>query len=156
GTSVDVTRNKESIHNVYESSIIKLINKFIEKGELFEKFYVRSIFRASVNNSMSINRKDAAIISIRNRISEKTHSIRLIFYYQAFNQVGFKEFNHSSQIDVEFAITRYHIKTVSGLSLEKLYGEQLTDEEITSLVNAEMRKHKALIDEEIKKTNERN
>jgi Fic family protein len=154
GQPIDISKNAKSIINLYDDSISKLTEKFIEKGELFEKFYVKNKFYLFINNGSSHKSKEDAISSSRKNIKESINSIKLEFQYQAFNQVGFQEFNHTSRITFQFDYTRFTVKTLGNLSFEKLYGEQLTEEEILDLINSEIRRHKQAIEnkiEEIKK-----
>jgi len=149
GQPIGISKNKEAILELYDNSISQLVRKFINKGERFEKFYVNNNFRLFVNNSANHKFKEDAIVNSRNKIKDNIDSIIMQFQYQAFNQMGFQEFNHSSQITCSFNYTRYSITNTAGVSFEKLYGEQLDESEILKLINTEIKKHKQLIEKKI-------
>lgn len=77
----------------------------------------------------------------------------LIYNYQALNQVGINESNFTAKISIDFNLSGYSV-SCTNLTVEKLYGTQLTDAEITQLVDSESRRHKDAIEakiEELKK-----
>lgn len=154
GESIEMSKNKEAVLNLYDNTISDLIRRFISKGERFEKFYVENQFYVCVNNEVNHQSKEDAIKGSRTKITDNINSIRLVFYYQAFNQMGFEAFNHISEITFSFDYTRYRVKSTSNPAIEKLYGEQLNEDEINQLLNTEIKKHTQLIEnkiEEIKK-----
>lgn len=156
GQPIEISRNKEAILALYDSTISDLIRKFMAKGERFEKFYIKNDFYVFVNNSVTHLSKDDAIAKSREEISENTNSIRICFQYQAFKQLGFEEFNHNSEITFSFDYIRYSVSNSAIVTIEKLYGEQLDEDEMTQLLNSEMKNHKLLIEnkiEELKKKN---
>lgn len=153
---IEITRNKESILNLYDDSVSKLTQKFIEKGKLFEKFYIKPEFRFIIEGRTSYSLVEDVLQKGRNEINDETNFIILNYLYRVFNQTGFQEFNHKSKITFEFHLTRYNVKTLGKLELEKLYGEQLTDDEILELVNSEIRRHKQAIDKEIDEVEKKN
>lgn len=149
GQPIEIAKNKETLLSLYDNTISGLIKKFIAKGELFERFYVESKFRIWINNTAAHQSKEDAIENSRKRISENTTSISLQFQYQAFNQIGFEEFNHNSEIAFSFDYTRYSVSNTANVSYEKLYGEQVDEGEATQLLSAEIKKHQQLIESKI-------
>lgn len=146
---IEISKSQKAVLELYDNSISELIEKFIDKGEKFEKFYVKNIFYVNGDSIAPPHSKHNAILSFRNRIKVDLNSIWTRFEYQAFNQTGFQEFNHSSQISFSFEITRYRVNNTAGVSIEKFYGEQLSESEIDELVNTEIKKHKQFIESKI-------
>lgn len=146
---IEISKSQKAILELYDNSISELIKKFIDKGEKFEKFYVKNLFYVFVNNLSNNESKQDVILISRNRIKEDINSMWARFEYQAFNQTGFQEFNYSSQISFSFEITRYRVNNTAGVSIEKFYGEQLSESEIDELVNTEIKKHKQFIESKI-------
>ena len=146
---IEISKSQKAILELYDNSISELIKKFIDKGEKFEKFYVKNLFYLNGVYVTSPHSKYDAILNYRNSIKEDISSIVFQFDYQAFNQTGFQEFNHISQIRFTFDTTRYRVGNSSGVTIEKLYGEQLDEMEINEIINAEIRRHKQFIESEI-------
>ncbi len=161
-SSLDVSKSKENILWVYDHSVVRARKKFIEKGKLFEKFYVTADNGilisppnfVSIYNSTLSAKDDQLVDDKRVQISEYTEDIRIYFNYKVFKRKGFKEFNHTSKIEFIFNSTGYEVKNTNEVSIKKSYGEPLSEEEINQLVNSEIREHKQLIEakiEELKK-----
>ncbi|MBK7468148.1 MAG: Fic family protein [Saprospiraceae bacterium] len=146
---IEISKSQKAVLELYDNSISELIKKFIDKGEKFEKFYVKNLFYLNGVYVTSPHSKYDAILNYRNSIKEDISSIVFQFDYQAFNQTGFQEFNHISQIRFTFDTTRYRVGNSSGVTIEKLYGEQLDEMEINEIINAEIRRHKQFIESEI-------
>jgi Fic family protein len=149
GQAIKISRTKEAILELFDHSISDLISLFITKGEKFEKFYVKNKFFIWMNGISNSYLKEDAIEKIKKEISEQTISIKIEYSYEAFNQVGFEEFNFNSEIDFKFEYTKYTVSNTSNKQIEKLYGEPLDKEEINDLVNSEISKHKSFIETKI-------
>lgn len=154
GQSIGISKNKEALLSLYDNTISDLIRKFIAQGERFEKFYEKNKFYVRVDNSANHQSKNDAVEKSRVYMTDITNSLRMQFQYQAFKQIGFGSFNHNSEIIFSFDHTRYMVYNSSKVSIEKLYGEQLGEDEIARLLNSEIKNHKQLIEskiEEVKK-----
>lgn len=147
---IEVSKNKASILEIFDKSIVPLTNMFIEKGERFEKFYIKSEFHLLVGHNPKVSNKEKALDFSRGNIKEHTSSIELEFVYTAFNQKGFQESDYRSWIRFECDYTKYSvINSKNQIVFEKLYTEQLTQEEIIELVNSEVKRHKSQIEKQI-------
>jgi len=147
---IDILKDKESILDIFDKSIAPLTNKFIEKAEKFEKFYIKNKFQIWVNNDSNTPNKEIALDIARQSIKEDTNSIRPSFSYAAFNQKGFQESNYSSSIEFQFDYTKYKVyDSKKQVLFEKSYTEQLEEEEIVQLVNSEVKRHKNQIEKQI-------
>jgi len=152
---IDISKNQESILEIFDNSIVPLTKIFIEKGERFEKFYIKNQFYLWVNNGSNTPSKERALEMARENVKDDTNSIKPEFKYTAFNQKGFQESNHSSWIEFKFDYTKYQVfGSDNQLLFEKMYDEKLNEEEIIMVANSEIKKHKIRIEkqiEEIKK-----
>ena len=147
---IDISKNKESIVNIFDNSIVPLTKIFVDKGEKFEKFYIKNQFYLWVNNGSNTPNKDRALKAARERIKDDTNSVKPEFKYTAFNQKGFQESNYSSWIEFKFDYTKYQVFGHNNqLYFEKTYDENLTEEEITIIVNSEIKRHKIQIEKQI-------
>lgn len=149
---IEISKNKESILEIFDKSVAPLTIKFIEKAEKFEKFYIKNQFHIWVNNGSNTTNKDKALDTARESIKEDTNSIRPDFSYTAFNQKGFQESNYHSSIEFQFDFTKYKVfNRNKQVFFEKLYSEQLEEDEIIELVNSEIKGHKNHIEKQISK-----
>lgn len=147
---IEISKNKESILEIFDASIAPLTEVFIQKGEKFENFYIKNQFYLWVNNGSRTSNKEQAISTARENIKDDTSSVKPEFKYTAFNQKGFQESNYSSWIEFKFDYTKYKIfGSDNQLLFEKLYDEKLTEEEIIMVVNSEIKRHKMQIEKQI-------
>lgn len=154
GKSVETSKSKDSILQIYDNSITKLAASFFEKGKLFEKFYLRSNHKISINHSSKNDIQETNKLVIRNRdlVKENTSRIKLSYNYQVFKHIGFEEFSYSTYIEFIFFHTRYTVNIgIENTYPEKLYGEQLSKIEIKEIVSSLMKKHQSIIEKKINK-----
>jgi len=145
---IEFSKSKASVLAIFNHSIAKLINKFKEKGKLLEKFYIDSSCMIFINDSNSwVNQG----LIVRSKINEDIHNVILLYEYKNFNRPEVNAPNITSKIKVEFNVTQYEVRNVDGLKYQKLYSEQLTEEEITNIVNSEIRIHKEKIESLLKR-----
>ena len=66
-----------------------------------------------------------------------------------FNRAGFDEFNYTAQISIRFYETFYFIQNSKGEKWRQLYDQPLKNDEITFIVNSEIRRHTQFIEDKI-------
>lgn len=148
---IDIHKNKETILNIFDNSLVSLFQKFLEKSERFENFYIKNQFNIFVNGSSNTSDKISAFESARNNITTETHSIKLNYFFNGLNKKGFDKFNFTSIIEIKFDFTTYEIiNSFTKIRFKKYYTEQLTSDEITEIVNMEVRRHKDFIEKILK------
>lgn len=156
GQPVEMVKSKEAILSLYDNCLSDLIRKFIAKGERFEIFYIINEFYILVDNGPFHQSKADAIERSRENITDKTNAIRIQFQYQSINKSGLEEFNHYSSIIFTFDHSKYRVSNTARVSFEKLYGQQLDEEEMAALINSEIKIHKQLIEQKIDEIKKRN
>jgi len=149
GKEVGGSKSEKRLLEIFDERVAPLILQFIKSSEKFNPFYLSSHFGMSVNDKIKYPNKTVFIPSIRNFITKNTYSIELFCMYKTFNKEGFKEFNYTSEISFSFNPTKYEAKSNDGLTFEKQYNEQLTDEEISELVKSEAKRHKEFIEQKL-------
>ena len=151
---IDILKNKDSILEIFDNSIVRLTNMYIRKAEKFERFYLNNRFNIYVDDVSTIPSKEKALEVARKSISKDTNFIRPTFDYAMFNQRGFQETSYVSWIKFVFDKTYYRVVDFNNqVSIEKLYSEQLTEEEIIELVNTEVKRHKNQIERLVEEIN---
>ncbi len=146
--SAEVIKSKQAILNIFDGSVSKLSQKLKEKGKLLEKFYANSDYKVYVDDKTSWVFQTAKTTSF---ISATLNKIDLVYNYNNFNRPEINVPDIVSKITVEFDEMKYEVKTVERLKYQKLYSEQLTEEEITNIVNSEIRIHKEKIESLLKR-----
>lgn len=160
GVNQPITKVKSAsaILDIHDQSIMRLADRFVSTGEVFEKLYLKNRFTLWVDNKGKNDEKNSKNSILRNarfQLKENTDSIELSYNYNALNQAGFQYFNFVSKIIVQFVFTGYIVKDIEEKVIyEKLYGEQLTEEEIDALVKTETRRHQSAIELAIAQRNE--
>jgi hypothetical protein len=155
GQKIEKTKSEETILEFYDKSYLRLRNAYFEAGKKFERFYDSVVTSETNRNLFTHINREALFNSIREKgISSLTHfNINQKFVF--FKYKSTSEFNFRSTISVELNASNYSI-VISHHFFERVsivtkpYSEQLTDEEINLIVNTEMKRHTAFIEDKIK------
>ena len=97
GSSVKILKSIDRVLEIYDDSISKTTGIFIEKGKLFEKFYLKNDFTILFFDETPFYLGDFTILKGRDKITKDISSVQIQFDYDTFNRVGFEEFNYKSQ-----------------------------------------------------------
>lgn len=147
--TLEVEKTAELIHTLYDNSIVPLFHKFSEEGKKFEKFYVELMYAITSNDFASRNLL-MAISALRTKISQNTTEFGVSYYYKAFVNSEYGNFNFMADIKIMLGPTSYFVLLDhKPANLEKSYDEQLTEEEISNLVRLEMKRHKEFIEQKM-------
>lgn len=158
--SAEVTKNTEALINIYKNSVSDLYTKFISKCSLFNKLYVSNNIKLYIDNvEHPFSQKDFLAFQPEAHINEKIFSLKITFSHLTFKQRGFDEFNHHSSIVFDFKTTHYKVSNEYNsydlyTKFEKLYNEQLSQNEINTLINNGLKKHKSFIEQELERYKE--
>jgi len=149
---INESRSIKSKLNSYDISISPLIEKFIEKCSLFDKFYVNNkVSFGSGKNNLSFA-KNEVVKKCRMTITESNNDLLFNYHHEGFNQEGFSESNFVSGLLIKFNLTRIVITSpYLDIYYEKPYGEYFSDKEILEIVGDEINRHKVRIEKLIEK-----
>ncbi len=162
GGKVKKFKSSESLVESLDLVIAPLVNRFIEKCGLFDKFYYQSKLIGGINrgniffNDISFTNKDSILDEIENQLEKEIGIMNLFINYQylRFKRIGFGEHDFKCSLVFLFDEDEYFIKNGNTKrSYQKRYGESITDEEIQEIVRAEVNAHKDMIDKLIKEKN---
>lgn len=151
---VETYKDLKSLLNIYDNSIVTLAQKFAEKAKKYEKFYAKGEFKIFIDKGNKREEyKELFTKELRQEIDLDLYQITLRYDYSDFNRKGFEEFNYRSNLYFDFGMKKsYSVSDSNGTSIfEKLYSEQLTEKEMTALINSELKRHKDFIEEQIEK-----
>ena len=158
GKKITIPKTLESVLEIYDKSIVPLAISFIQACEKFDKFYIQTEFSVYVDGSGALDKNKYDMVSVgRSKIKESSSDVKLVYHFIGFKQTGFDEFRYESSLLIEFRLGQYYIKDQLKVEpiIEKLYGEQLTDAEITEIVKIETRKHKDYIENKLKEVQDK-
>lgn len=158
GKKIDVPKSNEVLLEVFDKSIQPLIEEFIKTCGKFDKFYVETHFFIYSNAMVTNKGKKDAIANIRKKIQEqalKISEVNLRYTYTAINQMELGNNNYQSEIFIKFDRTHYRVssgpefetlKNENSKIYEKLYTEQMSSEEIKTLVKIKADSHKTYLE----------
>lgn len=156
GKNLGMFKNKETVIEIYNGSLLRLNIEFLNKSLKFDNFYSNTNITLSIgteNYSFTPESRDFSIERmqiISNNFYNKTDNISLNYQYLDFKNPYIQFFNFQSSIDILFEKENYIVASGNLKLLKKLYSEQLTDKEISLIVNTEMKRHTAFIEAKIK------
>ncbi|MCF0058542.1 Fic family protein [Dyadobacter sp. CY356] len=146
----EVEKTVELIHDLYDQSIVPFFYKLIGGFEKFNRFYLRTDYFVKIDN-ISFQNLDHALPTIGNSISPDTVSFGIHYHYNNFINSGVGSFGYNSHFDIFLHKNSYIIVDLNKTKkLEKTYNDQLTQEEINTLVNEELKRHKDFIEQKMK------
>jgi hypothetical protein len=155
GNRVERAKSKETILEFYDKSFVKLAINFLNSSVKFDTFYgeIEADFAIdSVTHKLRTayrNTKDT-FQTFDNLLYRDTEKIILSCNYTIFKQNKIDAFGYRNFLSISFQSTDYSISIDNSILLTKPYSEQLTDEEISLIVNTEMKRHTAFIEDKIK------
>lgn len=155
GKKIDQVKNLDSIKSFYNESVIKLSNKYIQKSELLNKFYLKNRFNLFVGSKSRKISSEDKYDTARKLLNKDIKNIKLDYQYSTFNNSKFDEFSYKSFININFSETLITITNSNKNKISLVYDDQLSDEQIVEIINDEIRKHKLFIDDQIKLLNKK-
>ena len=157
GKKVIVRRSREAVLSVFENSIVPLANEYFSKFRSFDRFYVENHACLYVNGKAVLGEYDNAPHYARQEFEktpeESISELRLVYMNIGFNQLEVGDFRYESSLTVNFELTKFTIVSgMTGRRIEKLYTEELYEEERDELIQTEKRKHFEIIKERFENT----
>ena len=130
---------------------LPFFSEFIIACNKFDRFYLQSGFSISVQGIV-IDKNKAEIIKIaRQAINEHTNQFRLSYYYSGFNQHPVEDFSYCSDISFILHLGKYSIRNKDEVLYEKLYSENLSEQEIKHIIKTLSKEHMNFIEQKIMK-----
>jgi Fic family protein len=159
GNSVEAVQSVDTMTQIYDDSFNRLAKKFIKESEKFDKFYLKkdTIFLSDGEwTKNSILEMDYFLNIFSSNINYNPKNLGFQFKFEAINHLKLTDVVFYTGLKIEFQYAHYYIVNIEFGSREtktyfkKPYSEQLTDEEISLIVNTEMKRHTAFIEDKIK------
>jgi Fic family protein len=163
-----VKREKSVLLDIFDRSILPLLNKLLENYGKFDRFYIDKkveILITSLSN-LGINGSDEkksfqakSIAHLRelllNEPLDLNPAIFLNYYYSSFNRDNFADVEYSNQAVVHFDELEYIITEQNGKGIHsnyaKKYSEELIPAEFEDILNKSSDAHKEFIEQKIQR-----
>ena len=140
-------KTKKLLLDLYDDSIARLWEKFLVNCQKFNRFYLKS--EPFFGLSSTATRALDAISHMRNDITETISHLRMEYNYDTFKNIGFGEFGYKSSIRFDFKLSNEYTITFGSNVIKKHYGDQLSDEEIETIVKTVSKAHTAFIEKKM-------
>jgi hypothetical protein len=128
-------------------------NIFFSTIKEFNSFYLRSEYSLKIGPHYYKPCEDFDLMIFANQVTDQTDLIRFRYRFEDFNREGIEPFNYESSLTFRFEDTKWSLETSDKKdSIEKLYSEELSEQELKRLINHEAKKHSASIQQKIENT----
>ena len=156
GEEINTTKNEKVLHELFDESIVSLVERYVDKSEKMAKFYKYKYFTCFINGRERVgarNREaavDVILATAKRMIGEFTEAMNLSYSFSFFEKEGFENFSFYSAMSIYFMKTKYKVCTKDdSFAIEKYYNEQLSERDIKNLVKAEIKRHTQFIEQKI-------
>jgi Fic family protein len=164
--TIEVLRTKEAILELYDGSLVKLLEAFIEICEKFREFYNKIFAEIRVmgdRKAIILNESNTLWkAELQQKITDGIKTIILNYNFSDFKQSEI-EGEYTTRMIIDFDIKEYTIQI--PLNSEYLknhsyqtkngFGAQLSDQKIKDIVNYEFQHHKDAIEKLLKRAEEK-
>lgn len=146
----EVGKTVELIYELYDRSIIPLFSKFLEGAEKFNRFYIKNTTYTGSDNWGSEN-GIIGMFEIQKKITANITSFKIAQNHSVFKHSDGGNFDFYSSIEIFLNDHTYIVRNErTAIRIEKNYTDQLTEEEINTIVNEELKRHKDFIEQKMK------
>lgn len=152
GSPIEKTKNAKVMQELFSSSFLPLVDKFFEKSKLFNKFYKNTSFAIGIDGTFFnyYNITESFLSKFKSTISDNTGSLQMKYSFNIFNQHGFENDSFILQITFGFDYAKYNVHSGGrNVTINNIYGEDLTKDDMSKLIKSEMKRHKTEIERKI-------
>ncbi len=145
GRQLEMKRSPQTIKLLFEKSIKPAAADYFKAMSDFRDLYFISHGFIEIDSKRTNGELDSAIQEasmILNQKPRDVQSIKLRFLASECNQDGLANLRFESQVSFDLQVRKYRVLNHEGsVLIEHSYTEQLSSEEINSLVQIEVRRH---------------
>lgn len=164
---IKIFKSKETIIENIKTSIMPLLEEFINISKKFDRFYVDTDFiykidygyrNININGIPEFSDLKHFVDEIY-KLKNECKGLQFQYQYKYFNRVDYENFNNSSYLYVYWGETKYKVKsdyskqntrTNEIIIYEKVYSHALDKDEIKTLVALKAKQHKSYIEKKLK------
>lgn len=152
GRTVEISKNKDVLLEIFEQSMEPLIHRFLEVCGKFDDFYLKTRFLLFSGGGATNLPPKEAIANAKSQISDQggVSDISLEYIFTNFRQTGYNDFDFHSRVYIKFEFSKYKVFLEEELRVyEKLYSEQLEPKETEEIVKTLANLHKEFIENKL-------
>jgi hypothetical protein len=153
GQKIEVTKSKEVINELFDSSITPLFREFSKMCAKFDRFYVENKVEFLIDGVEPFDTMKTPPFMWRIAINEKFNppsEISFRYSYATLRQNGLDNVDFESVVNFFFSPTEYKVTLdATDKIYTKPYSEQVNEDEIKEIVNYEAKRHKEFIENQI-------
>ncbi|WP_339698697.1 Fic family protein [uncultured Roseivirga sp.] len=146
---IEVSKSRDSVLNIFDTSISKLYSTFLHRSSTFDRFFYEKVVNLYHNDSQKISGGDKfeRLRKVISDYSPQVNKIRIIVYFSQAIDLDMYEFKYSMVIEIYFHQTYVFFQDSKSRQICRiLYGEQLSDTEISEIIGSELKNHKEAIE----------
>ncbi len=161
GPIISIRKSVDSILSIYDKSITQLMNSFCSKSKNYDELYFKSLKSMIIDNSTEHSTEGIDVSNLLNKsrfkISQLNISkIDLKYEHYTFKYNKVEDLFYKSIISIQFNNIHYYVSNHDGsIRYQKFYHDQLNEEEITQIVNSEIKAHKEFIEAKLKEVEDK-
>ena len=143
----EIVKNAEVISNLYKLGIEPLLEKLVDYGKKFSRYYTNFTYQLDIKPDEYQNFQ---FHDISEKFNENLGGASFSLNYTKFLQLGFGGFNYRFQVNFSFDQLTYivFVMTVNH-RLQKLYKDNISDEEIKQIVEIFVANHMDMINHRV-------
>ncbi len=160
-SGIEKVKSKEILMDLFEVSLVHLIDDFINKNKKFEQFYDTTSFfieiKINISNKINLDLKKedfTRIIKWEITQNGSLDSLVLSCAFTNFKKNGIEPFNNEENLEVIFLKNNYIVRS-HKLIIKKLYHQKLYQEDIQSIVRENTKAHTAFINQKIEEAQQK-
>jgi Fic family protein len=148
GNHIQKFKTAESILEVFNNSIVPLVNTLADSTKKFNKFYKNTRFVVQIRGGDSNYHSETfSIGELKKQINSSITFAKILFGYNHLIEVNtIEDFSYNSVIEIEFHLEFYVVKGTFDKTIQKNYSEHLSEDEIKFINSSISKKHKEAIE----------
>ena len=155
---ISIQKNRDSILSIHLNSITLLYSQFLKRAQAFDHFYYEKTIEITHDNYQLSGENSFHELGERfSTWGKLPDKIEITINFSEGIDESVKEFRFNMKLKIEFNETHSLFKdSKSKTKYRILYGEQLTNVEISEIVGTEMKNHKEAIENYVGTKNQKN
>ncbi len=159
GEKIDLTSHELELSNLYHTWFLPLVTQFLEAGDKFQRFYLRSNADISLDGHL-IFRGNAESFSASEGFLERfkiSSSASVIYFFHTMSQAELADISFRNQIFLDIFLDEYRLHAISEgktvFELNGSYDEAVTDSDIAKITSLLAKSHKEFIENRLSDLN---
>jgi Fic family protein len=148
-----IIKTKQVVLAIFNDSVVRIYEKFISSCRKFDEFYLKKESHISLDWILFDDDVQDFVKKARDKLEagEIPEQIRMTYEYENFSRKGFDDFSFRSHMELKLGLESYSLKNAfTETKIVKNYNQQISDEEISTLMKIETERHFKTIEDKIR------